>query len=415
MTLDFGLWMAVGLLVVATLVSFVLALRISLKFNQIVKEIASALLAMDSGNSNIQFSPTNSKEVTRLFNIITVTAVKIAETAAQLQEKEELLQTLLNSLGEGLIVLDKTGKIIIASSSFKKLFNAKSPEGKFYWELIREPKLAESLRKENPQQSPFTIKMEAKGRTLLISFSPTTTGGQLVIFRDISEIVNVERMKRELLANLSHELRTPLAAIKGYVETMEETVDESNRYYLNVIKRHTERLISLVSDLLSLARLEDAAGKPTEENVNLKEVVANVAAIFKHLAEKKGLTLATVLPAEVPVLSGDPLQIEQALINLVDNAIKYTENGTVTITINTNPEEVAISVADTGIGIDNQHLPKIFERFYVVGRSRSRATGGTGLGLAIVKHIVNLHHGKIQVESTLGRGTKFTILLPTRA
>lgn len=410
---------AVVLLVIVTLSSIILALRTSAKLNQSIKELQSVLAGIDAGNFNIPLASPKSKELTQLFNTIATLAAKITKTTEELQEKTEWLQMLLNTLQDGLLLLDKNGKIILANDGFSNLFAVANPEGKFLWELIREPKLTELLHIEKPNATDInvcpTIQIKKNGKTLLVTVSsPTNTKRRLVIFKDISEVVDAERMKKELLANLSHELRTPLTAIKGYVETLEETTAESDRHYLNVIKRHTERLISLASDLLILARLEHEITKRNAEIVNIKEIVANVAAIFRHAAEKKGLKLVTTVPTEILELQGDSLQIEQALINLVDNAIKYTEKGSVTIAINANQDEVIISVADTGIGIEKHHLPKIFERFYVVDRSRSRATGGTGLGLAIVKQIIDLHKGKIQVESTPGAGTKFTISLPVK-
>ncbi|MEO0071715.1 MAG: ATP-binding protein [candidate division WOR-3 bacterium] len=406
---------AIVLLVIVTLFSIILSWRNSAKLNQSIKGLQSLLDEIDSGNFNIPLASPNSKELTQLFSTIATLAAKISRTKKELQEKDELLQILLNSIPDGLLLLDKNGKILIASPGFKTLFDAEDPEGRFYWEFLREPKLAEVLSKENLQETPCTIEMEREGKNLLVTVSPfTNSGNRLAIFRDISEIVRAGKMKKDLLANLSHELRTPLTAIKGYAETMEETADESVRHYLNVIKRHTERLINLASDLLTLARLEAEGNKRNEEIVNIKEIVANVAAIFRHSAEKKGLKLVTIVPTELLELKGDSLQIEEALINLVDNAIKYTEKGSVTIAVNTSQDEVIISVVDTGIGIEKHHLPNIFERFYVVDRSRSRATGGTGLGLAIVKHIVDLHKGKIKVESSPGAGTKFTISIPIR-
>ncbi|MCD6155495.1 MAG: PAS domain-containing sensor histidine kinase, partial [Candidatus Atribacteria bacterium] len=216
------------------------------------------------------------------------------------------------------------------------------------------------------------------------------------------------------VVNVSHELRTPLTAIKGYVETLEEEIEGDSKRYLDIIKRHTERLINIVADLLLLSELEEKGLTQIKEEVNLEKVVKDVFKIFDQKAKEKGLKLNLICEGN-PVVEGDAFKLEQMFINLIDNAIKYTERGEVLVYLKQTDEEVIVKVKDTGIGIPKEHLDRIFERFYVVDKSRSKKLGGTGLGLSIVKHIVLLHNGKIDVKSSPGEGTEFIITFPSRS
>jgi two-component system phosphate regulon sensor histidine kinase PhoR len=234
----------------------------------------------------------------------------------------------------------------------------------------------------------------------------------VAILHDITEFRKLEKIKRDFVLSASHELRTPLTAIKGYVETLQTKISKKDQQYLNVIKRHTERLINIVSDLLNLSELEEKVNKPEFELVNIKNLIENIKTLFAPRFKEKNLALKVNVEEKLPLISGDSFKLEQMLINLVDNAIKYTEKGEVEIAARRLNQSIRITIKDTGIGIAQEHLSRIFERFYVVDKSHSRRMGGTGLGLSIVKHIVLLHNGEIEVESTPGVGTKFIITLP---
>ena len=181
---------------------------------------------------------------------------------------------------------------------------------------------------------------------------------------------------------------------------------------MEVIQRNTDRLIYIIQDLLLLAEIEEGGATFSPENVDAKIVAENVIRIFKQKVKGKNLKLNLVAEDGLPQIRADAFKLEQLFINLIDNAIKYTETGDITVSIKKNEEDITIEVEDTGIGIPQEHLSRVFERFYVVDKSRSKKLGGTGLGLSIVKHIVLLHNGRISVESTPGMGTKFVISLP---
>jgi two-component system phosphate regulon sensor histidine kinase PhoR len=229
----------------------------------------------------------------------------------------------------------------------------------------------------------------------------------------VTGLRDLERVKRDFVVNLSHELRTPLTSIKGYLETMEQDPSGRQGDYLEIIKRNADRLGLIVEDLMRLSELEDSQTRLNPERTDLRQLLDSVIPAFVHRIKEKGLALEINAGDQPLWVMADAFKLEQVLVNLIDNAVKYTERGAIKVSLRKDEGGVVIEVADTGIGIPREHLPRIFERFYVVDKSRSRKVGGTGLGLAIVKHIVLLHNGSIDVESTPGLGAKFTIALPS--
>lgn len=233
----------------------------------------------------------------------------------------------------------------------------------------------------------------------------------VLVFHNVTSDARFKEIKAEFAANASHELRTPIAAIKGYLETFEDEDPETQMDFIQIIRRNVDRISNLVSDLLLLSRLESSEPHLSFEKVNLLEVARDIAKLVEKPARDKNIHLKIDIEPDVAV-NGDPFLLEQMLINLLDNAVKYTEYGEVVLKASKDGEKVTIQVKDTGIGIPRSHLTRIFERFYRVDKTRSRDLGGTGLGLSIVKHIVQLHGGDISVESQVGTGTTFTIDLP---
>jgi len=270
--------------------------------------------------------------------------------------------------------------------------------------------LVKTVRENKRNQSE---ELEVGGKVYLCSATFVALREQIVIvFSDITEAKNMEKIKKDFVVNVSHELRTPLTAIKGFAETLEDEAGENLKNYAGVIKRNTDQLINIVQDLLLLSELEEKGSKLESEEVDLKHLVDNVIRIFKSRLAEKGLDFHLKVEDGLPVIKGDAFKLEQMFINLLDNAIKYTEKGRIVVALKRKVETVEIIVEDTGIGIPQEHLARIFERFYVVDKSHSKKLGGTGLGLSIVKHIVLAHKGTIDVKSSLSRGTTFTVRLP---
>jgi two-component system phosphate regulon sensor histidine kinase PhoR len=350
------------------------------------------------------------RELADNFNTMTE-RIKLLFTDLTL-EKEEL-DRIISSLQQGLLVIDKNGTITMANYSAKKLLQISAIEGKSYWEVLREPNLTALLEHVQKQQEGDIREIELNGRVFVSSATYIPGKEEIaLIFHDITKSRDLEKIKKDFVVNVSHELRTPLTAIKGFVETLGEEVDKKHKRYLEVINRHTERLIHIVNDLLLLSELEERRSVLQLEKVSLKNLIENVIRIYSPKLERKSLSLRLQIESNLPKVQMDPFKMEQLLINLIDNAISYTEKGSITISVKQQDDQISLEVADTGIGIAPQDLPRIFERFYVVDKSRSRHLGGTGLGLSIVKHIVLLHNGSIAVESTPGVGTKFTISIP---
>jgi two-component system phosphate regulon sensor histidine kinase PhoR len=248
-----------------------------------------------------------------------------------------------------------------------------------------------------------------------LSYLPAQDGVVLIL-HDLTESRKVEDIKKDFVVNASHELRTPISAITGAVEILEDETDAGDRAAaIDILKRHSARLMGIVEDLLKLGELEDRSFKLDLQDIDGPALAAGVLRVFEPKAKSKNLTLRLDVAAGLPPLRGDGDQIERLLFNLVDNAVKYTDRGSVTVTLKSEGPDYVIEVSDTGLGIPPEHRSRIFERFYVVDKSRSRKLGGTGLGLAIVKHIVQLHGGTISLDSVEGRGTAFSVRLPIAA
>jgi two-component system phosphate regulon sensor histidine kinase PhoR len=341
------------------------------------------------------------------------------------RQQREALGAIVRSIQEGLAAVDSSGRIVLTNASFRKLTGEPKAEGRYYWEVIREPDFVELVRSVTPDNPTAVRELEISGRVFACSANYLRAARQVVLtLHDNSEVTRSAQMKRDFVQNVSHELRTPLTAIKGFAETMEATIDDANRPYLDTIVRNTDRLVSLVQDLLSLSELEERGTELQLENVDLPEVAGQMLKLFEKTARDQGLTLKLSASAWTGTLRADRFKLEQVFTNLLDNAIKYTEKGEVEVTLSRDsgaepdaagPGRAVIEVRDTGPGIAPEHLPRIFERFYVVDKGRSRQLGGTGLGLAIVKHIVLLHGGEVAVRSTPGAGTAFTVSLPAGA
>jgi two-component system phosphate regulon sensor histidine kinase PhoR len=236
--------------------------------------------------------------------------------------------------------------------------------------------------------------------------------GTVVVLEDITDLKKLEKMRSQFVANVSHELKTPLTSIKGFSETLKLVKDESTRNkFLDIINDESERLTRLINDILTLSSIEQVKSQKNEE-IDISYESEKVYHLLNPKAEAKNITLS-LTQKEPLFMLGDVDLYNQLLLNLVDNAIKYTrENGEVQIRIEREDTLIKVVVSDTGIGIPEKHLNRIFERFYRVDKARDRAMGGTGLGLAIVKHIVLSMGGTIEVSSEIGKGTQFVVYLP---
>jgi two-component system phosphate regulon sensor histidine kinase PhoR len=391
-------------------VSLCLAIIFSRNISKPLRRLVEVSRRVARGDFDANIITKNRDEFKELSDSFNHMVTQLKTYVTDLTAEKETLDTILNSIQEGIIVTDKSGKIMLYNDSFQGIVKTQTIRGKFFWELIRSAKVGSMFESLSTENNMLSDNIKLDGRNYLCSISFLSSSGQIVLtLHDITQIMQLSTIKKDFVVNVSHELRTPLTAIKGFVETLEvEKVGKSKRY-LEIIKRHTDRLISIVQDLQQLSELE-AMEQLEPETVNLAQLLQPILKMFETQLASKGLDVELNLD-DVEV-SADPFKLEQVFINLIDNSIKYTEKGRITISAEQDAKQTRIVVQDTGIGIPKEHLPRIFERFYVVDKSHSRKMGGTGLGLSIVKHIVQAHRGTITIESEVRGGTKVTITLP---
>jgi two-component system phosphate regulon sensor histidine kinase PhoR len=395
-------------------ISLLIALIFSRSLSKPIKELSAAAKRIANEDFSARVLLKNNDELKELADSFNSMAVRMKTLFDELSRQKEELNSVISSLQEGFLVLDRDEKVLLSNYSFKKIIQNNIVEEKFYWETFREPKFDELIKKIRGTKSNFTEEISLNNRVFLCSATFLGTKEEIaVVFHDITDIKNLEKIKTDFVSNISHELRTPLAAIKGFAETLDDKMHSTeNKHYLDIIRRNTDRLINIINDLLFLSELEEKSTKLELVEVDLKIIVENITKIFEQRLKEKSLFLNLDVEINLPPVKADPFKLEQMFINLIDNAVKYTENGGINISLKSKGDKVEITIEDTGIGIPEDHLPRIFERFYVVDKSRSKKLGGTGLGLSIVKHVVLLHNGNIDVESSLGKWTKFVIMLP---
>ncbi len=350
----------------------------------------------------------------------------VSETPAPLQKQLALL-TVLESMYDGVLICDAQTQVMWANRAMRAAWRAgANPSGLNIIEALGTMGTDELVQLiecvtsgERSHAAEIQLILGKSLKSFLVHGLPLpAVEGVLLVFHDTTEIRHTEKMRRDFVANVSHELRTPLSAIKGYAETLMDGALEDKAVaadFISVIYKHAQRLSQLVEDLLDLSKLESPDFAPELKPVMLMPLIQRVAGLILDKASEKEIVLTVAPPenASVAVMS-DELGLEQVLTNLLDNAIKYTPvKGSVTVSYHRREDGyVQVDVSDTGIGIEAKHIPRLFERFYRVDKARSRDMGGTGLGLSIVKHILQLHGGKIWVESTPGVGSVFSFILP---
>ncbi|HZP39742.1 MAG TPA: ATP-binding protein [Methylomirabilota bacterium] len=393
-----------------------------------VVEMQSIARQMSGGNFLVRAPTRSPDEIGTLGRSLNVMARRLREKIEDLKQEQSKITAILDAMVEGVIAIDGQEHILLMNERARAMFGLMGMrgEGKPFLEVIRSVDLHEIFRAvhSGAEAGPLRREIVVTGpvtRTIGISavrMAIAADGpGVVLVLHDVTALRQLERVRTEFVANVSHELRTPLTAIQGYLETLlsgalEEP--EHARRFLEIVLRHSERLGRLLNDLTDLSNIE--LGKVTlrREAVKLDDAVGSVLAIIGPRAERSGVRLQADTPAELPAVFADRDRLSQILINLVDNAVKYTpEGGTVTVAARAGPgDTVRTEVVDTGIGIPAADLPRITERFYRVDRARSRELGGTGLGLAIVKHLVMAHGGELQIESVPGQGTTVRFTLP---
>lgn len=382
--------------------------------------MADAAARIGLGERGVRIPVTDRDEVGNLARVLNEMADRIEGQVQTLAGEERRLDTILRGMGEGVMVLDSQGVITLVNPAFRRQFNLNGEvEGRPLAEVCRHPDLLEALEEHQRSGAEVVREVHLQLPELVLSTHWVPLGdqqGAVAVFHDISDLKRVEAIRRDFVANASHELRTPVAVIKGYAETLLDgglQDAERSRQFVQIIASHAERLTNLINDILTLSKLESKETTLICHPLDVCGLLRKAGLLMGEHTRQQGITLSIDCPeAGLPKVSADHGRLEQVLLNLLDNAIKYTPpGGTVTLAAEQRGQQVALVVSDTGVGIPAKDLPRIFERFYRVDEGRSREQGGTGLGLAIVKHIVQLHGGEIQVTSEPGRGSRFTVLL----
>jgi two-component system phosphate regulon sensor histidine kinase PhoR len=344
-------------------------------------------------------------------------AAQLEQKLGELTEERDRLSAILAGMAEGVLVIDATDQVVLANPAAETILGP-SPVGKRLADAVTAPALRAVIEEAARTGHPQETEVEAGPRAIALYVRPLAArgGGLVTVLRDMTRLRKLLFVRRDFVANVSHELRTPVTAIQGYAETLlRGPVDEgTRRQFLEIIHRHARRLGALVEGLLTLSDLE---ARPPEqavrERVEVQAIADHVRATLRERATQRDAAVDVDVAADV-VSRGDPVAVEQVIENLVDNAIKYGKEacGQVRVTGRRRGDRVTLEVADDGPGIAEEHLPRLFERFYRVDAGRSRERGGTGLGLAIVKHLVESMGGTVEVDSEVGRGTTFRIDWP---
>ena len=416
---------AVALL--AALVSLLLARRIAGPVSRMVE----GTRRLAAGDFDTRLVPPDSAELAELAGAMNVMARDLRERMEAADRQRAELDAVLSSMEEGVLAVDRDERVISLNRAAAELFSvdAQASRGRPVREVVSNTKLRECVERLLGSAASFsedvTLGAPPQERHLLVSATGLRDGrggevGALLVLQDVTELRRLERVRSDFIANVSHELRTPVTSIKGYAETLlgdARDDPESRERFLEIIARQADRLAALVEDILSLARFErsEAGGGTEIEQVSVAAVLDAALQACVPKARKRRVRV-TVACADDLTMDANPALAEQALLNLLDNAVKFSEpGGEVSMEARAAANGISICVADTGPGIAPDHQPRIFERFYRVDRGRSRALGGTGLGLAIVKHIMVLHGGGVELESEPGRGSRFTLWFPTRS
>ncbi|MEJ2695324.1 MAG: ATP-binding protein [Candidatus Sulfobium sp.] len=359
-------------------------------------------------------------EIARNLNAM---SARLQGTIAHSEEEKKRLNVILESIPDALLIIDSKGLVQLSSSSAREFFGEGVLTGKQFIEVVRNRDFSDAMDEVRRELQPVTAETRIdlpEERYFVVRISPLfyregELSGFIAIFHDITEREKLEQVRKDFVANVSHEIKTPITAIQGFAETLlEGALDdrENAARFLRTIKSNSERINSLVDDLMTISKIELGVIRVEKSEVDVGDVIENVRALLKDRASEKGLSLEAAVTEDVRIIKADRNRLTQILTNLVDNAIKFTEEGVVRVgTGGEEGERAFIFVEDTGIGVPRKHLSRLGERFYRVDPARSRKLGGTGLGLAIVKHLVRAHGWDMQIESVQGKGTKVKIFV----
>jgi two-component system phosphate regulon sensor histidine kinase PhoR len=419
-------YMALVAFLVAGGVFFAFQIAVN-RTNAFTAKVLAVLTSFSEGrfDTRIQGVTGDSVEQTAHFNEV---LSRIQDSVYKNRARNQALSTVMNYMQNGILAVDAKLNLILVTPSAKKLLGI---TGSIYDpvpinQASRDVKLDKALLEAMNQDGVYMTEVAMRtgmGRAHMpvrLYMTPMTKEGQVVgvvaLVEDVTELRRLEQVRTDFAANVSHELKTPLTSIKGFVETLQNgaiSKPETAQKFLKIIMLEADRLTRLINDILSISRMESGAERPPREYVRLDKMAHEISEMLSILASEKDVTITSRKNKEPSFVHANSDQLEQMLINLIENAIKYNlHGGNVNVSVFNNQKTVNLLVSDTGIGIAEEHLPRLFERFYRVDKGRSRSMGGTGLGLAIVKHIASSMGAMVEVHSKVGEGTEFLITFP---
>ena len=409
------------------LAAAIASLYVTRRITHPIEQMKKGAVKFAKGDLNVRLAVPDSEELSELAVTMNQMAQNLDEKIKDFKSRSMELEAVHASMQEGVMAIDKEEKIITINDAAVKMldFPASKLKARYILEVARnfefQKFIQRALATSEPVEDDIVITRDDELILNIHSTALYDTGekhmGTLIIFHDITRIRCLERMHKDFAANVSHELKTPLTAIKGFIETLQEMLNTDDttksESFLKIIEKNVNRMIDLINDLLALSKLERLRGTDIYlENQHMATLIQGAVNTCYSSIQAKNITVSIDCPEDVTAMV-DPILMEQAILNLLDNAVKYSsEDRPIAITVTRQDDFIDIVIKDKGCGIGKEHLSKIFNRFYRVDKARGRREGGTGLGLAIVKHIIQYHHGKIDVKSIKNEGTSFKIIIP---
>lgn len=417
-------WILSVSLGMALLVIIMLGSKITSRYTKPIESATNVAIELAKGNYRARTYEDHIDETGMLSASINILARNLQDAMKSQEIQQDRLRTLIENMGSGLILIDKRGYINLINKTYKEVFNVNPGEYlyKLYHEVIKDKEVSSLIEEifmtEQKIKKQVVLPIGIERRYFEVYGVPIMSSnnvwkGVLLVFHDITELKKLEQVRKDFVANVSHELKTPITSIKGFSETLLDGAMNDKQAledFLTIILKESNRLQSLIHDLLELTRIEQHGFALTLEKVDINGQVSEVLKILKGAATEKNVNLTFKTNTPKTLITGDADRLKQVFINLITNAITYTQSGgLVSIEVENQKETVTVKIKDTGIGMEKSEIPRIFERFYRIDRARSRDSGGTGLGLAIVKHIMEVHKGTIDVKSEIGVGTTFIL------
>ena len=404
--------LAAGL--IALVGALVLALLFSRSVTRPVVELRDVARAIADGDLDRRPSLSAPGEIGDLAVALHRMSEQLATRLHALEADDAFMSTLLESINEGVVAVSDRGRVIRMNESARRLLAVDSPTPFSADALPQAREIRAALREAMSGAPTEPREMVFSGRTIAVTASPLPDGGAVLALLDLTTRRRLETIRRDFVANASHELKTPLTVISGFAETLlDPDLPATQRsQFVGTIQSNVVRMQRIIDDLLDLARYESGGWVPNPVDVEVRTAAADALALVQADAERRKLDLRIEIAADANHVFADATALRQILQNLVENAVRYTQGGSVTIFARREEGGIVVGVRDSGVGIPAEHLPRIFERFYRVDAGRSREVGGTGLGLAIVKHLVEAHGGSVRASSTVGLGTEVAVLFP---